>query len=75
MPTDATIKISIDPSLLSHFTENLRRLGNGEAPEQAIARLVASVLDGSSYPLTAKWTGDGEIRIGYRLRSFSQPIF
>lgn len=75
MPTDASIKITIDPSLLNHFAENLQRLGNGETPENAIARLVASVIDGSAYPLTAKWKGDAEIRIGYRLRSFSQPIF
>ena len=75
MPEDKTIEITIDPRLLEHFRENLQRLGNGEAPEHAIARLVASILDGSAYPITGKWRGDSKVRIGYRLRSFSEPIF
>jgi len=75
MPQDATIEITIDPSLLDHFTENLNRLESGEAPENAITDLIATILDGSEFPVTAERTGTRKIRIGYRLRSFSEPFF
>jgi len=75
MPQDAKIEVTIDSSLLDHFTENLKRRNSGISPEEAITGLVTTILDSSAYPLEAKQTGGKEIRIGYHLRSFSQPIF
>ena len=53
MRQDARIEIIIDPSLLNHFAENLRRQKSGRPPEEAIAALVATILDGSAYPVAA----------------------
>ena len=75
MPDDARIEIVIDPSLLDHFRDHLRNRNSSMTPEEAITGLVAMILDGSTYPVEAKKTGDREIRLGYQLRSFSQPIF
>ena len=75
MRQDARIEIIIDASLLNHFAENLRRQKSGRPPEEAIAALVATILDGSAYPVAAQRTGARAVRISYRLRSFSQPIF
>jgi len=75
MPQDAKIEIIIDPSLLDHFSENLSRQNSSRSPEDAIASLVASILDDSVFPITAERAGKREIRISYHLRSFSQPIF
>jgi hypothetical protein len=35
---------------------------------------VTSILDNSGYPISATRTDAGQIRIRYRLRSFSEPI-
>ena len=75
MQEDAKIEITIDRSLLEHFAENLSLQNSGRVPEDAIAGLVATVLNDSSFPIEAKQTGEREIRIAYHLRSFSQPIF
>ena len=75
IPRDAKIVITIAPSLLDHFTENLSRQNPRMPPEEAITRLIAAILDSSAFPVEAKQTGGGEIRIAYHLRSFSQPIF
>jgi len=75
MPQDAKIEITIDPSLLDHFSENLSRQNSNRSPEDAIASLVATILDDSVFPITAERTGKKEIHINYHLRSFSQPIF
>lgn len=69
------IEIEIDPSLLEHFQENLDRKGSSTPPDRAITTLVARILDGSAYPIEATQTGSTAIRIGYHLRSFSEPIF
>lgn len=69
------IEIEIDPSLLEHFEEHLSGRGSTTPPVNAITSLVARILDGSAYPIEAKQTGSTEIRIGYHLRSFSEPIF
>jgi len=75
MPQDTKIEVTLDPSLLDHFTENLGRQNSSILPEDAITRLVATILDSSAFPIEAKQMGEREIRIAYRLRSFSQPIF
>ena len=75
MSQDAKIEITIDPSLLNHFSENLKRLNSRIPTEEAITELVASILDNSALPVSAKQTGCGKVRIAYHLRSFSQPIF
>ena len=75
IPQDAKIEIIIDSSLLDHFTENLRSRNPGMPPEDAITRLVTTILDSSAFPVEAKQTGGSEIRIAYHLRSFAQPIF
>lgn len=75
MPQDAKIELIIDPSLLDHFTENLNRRNSSTSPEEAITSLLATILDGSEFPVSAAKTGEKEIRIVYHLRSFSQPIF
>ena len=75
MPQDAKIEITIDPLLLDHFTENLGRRNSSIKPEDAITRLVTTILDSSAFPIEAKQISKSEIRIAYHLRSFSQPIF
>lgn len=75
MQQDAKIEIIIDPSLLDHFTENLSRQNSSRPPEDAIAALVEIILDGSVFPVAAERTGSREIRLSYRLRSFSEPVF
>ncbi|MCB1758255.1 MAG: hypothetical protein KDI68_00550 [Gammaproteobacteria bacterium] len=75
MLQDAKIEITIDPSLLNHFQENLQRLKCNISPEDSITKLVTGILGRSEYPLEATQTGRRKILIGYRLRSFSQPIF
>ena len=72
---DARIELIIDPSLLDHFTVNLHNQHSRTSPEAAITTLVANILDGSEFPVSAEKTGDKEIRIAYHLRSFSQPFF
>ena len=75
MPKDAGIEITIDPSLLNHFAENLKRQDSSQSPEKEIAGVIATILDDSAFPLEAKRTGGKTIHIGYHLRSFSQPFF
>ena len=75
IPQEAKIEITIDRSLLDHFTENLSGHNPSMPPENAIARLISTILDSSAFPIEAKQTGGSEIRIAYHLRSFSQPIF
>lgn len=75
MPQDAKIEITIDPALLNHFTDHLNRENSGVPPEEVIAGVVATILNSSAYPLEAKRTDGRTIRIGYHLRSFSQPFF
>jgi len=69
MPKDAKIEIIIDSSLLKHFTENLNRLNSGKTPEDVIAGVITTILDGSSFPLKVKRTGEQTIHIGYHFRS------
>lgn len=73
MPTE-TLTLEIDPSLLEHVRERLAQRHRDTAPKELIAALVASILDDSGYPLSATRTDAGQIRIAYRLRSFSEPI-
>ena len=75
MEQTTKIEITIDPSLLNHYIENLRRKKSHIRPEDAITKLVATILNNSQFPVEAKQTGDREVRIGYHLRSFCQPIF
>ena len=75
MAEEAKITITIDRSLLEHFAQNLARRESPQAPESAIALLLARILDGSAYPVGARKTGEREIRVFYRFRSFSQPLF
>ena len=71
-----TLSLEIDPSLLEHVRERLKlRHGQRETqPEEIISALVTTILDNSGYPLSATRTETGQIRIRYRLRSFSEPI-
>ena len=75
IPQETKIEITIAPSLLDHFTENLSRQHPSMPSEEAITRLVTTILDSSAFPIEARQTGGTEIRIAYHLRSFSQPIF
>jgi len=72
-PTE-TLTLEIDPSLLDHLRERLLQRHRDTPPEELAAALVTSILDNSSYPLSATRTEDGPIRLRYRLRSFSEPI-
>jgi len=53
MPQDTKIEVTLDPSLLDHFTENLGRQNSSILPEDAITRLVATILDSSAFPIEA----------------------
>ena len=75
MPNDAEISITIDASLLEHFREKLNERGSVTQPAEAVTSLLVNILGNSVYPVTAKRTGKREISVGYRVRSFSQPIF
>lgn len=75
MEQTAKIEITIAPSLLNHYIENLGGKNSNTRPEDAITQLIATILNNSEFPVEARQTGDREIRIGYHLRSFSQPIF
>ena len=75
MAQDMEIKIVVDSSLLAHFKEGLRYQRSKNLPEDEITKLVALMLNDSSYPIEAHKTGEREIHISYHLRSFSQPIF
>jgi hypothetical protein len=75
MPPDATIRITIDPSLLEHVKEQLATKKYPTPPEEAIASLVSAILDHSLYSTRAQKTGKREVRISYHIRPFSQPIF
>ena len=70
-----TIEITINPSLLNHFTQNLSRQKSRIIPEDAITVLLTTILDNSSYPIKAKRTGKREIEISYHLHTFFEPIF
>lgn len=75
MSQTAEIKIVVDSSLLKYFNEGLRQCHSNNLAEDEITRLVEIILNGSEYPVKAKQTGKGEVRISYHLRSFSEPIF
>ncbi len=75
MSQAAEIKIVVDSSLLEYFNEGLRQCHSDNLAEDEITRLVEIILDRSDYPIRARRTGKGEIRILYHLRSFSDPIF
>lgn len=75
MPQDATIQVTIDPSLLDHVREQLAIKKYPIPPDEAITSLVAIILDHSPYSIRATKTGEREVRISYRIRPFSQPIF
>lgn len=75
MSQNIQIQIVVAPSLFEHFEEGLRHRHSSALPENVIVNLVARILDGSQFPIGAKRTGEQEIQIFYRLRSFSQPIF
>ena len=75
MPKDIRLQITIDPNLLGHFREHLEKRHSKAAPEESIAKLVASILDDSAFPLEAKLSDKRTIHLAYHLRSFSQPIF
>ncbi len=70
-----TIEITINSSLLNHFTQNLSRQKSSIMPEDAITGLITTILNNSSYPIKAKRTGKKEIEITYKIRIFSEPIF
>lgn len=72
---DLTITVTIDRSLRDHVEENLARRDPALGAGDAIAGLLAMILNDSAYPIEARRTGDREIRLAYHLRSFSQPIF
>jgi hypothetical protein len=73
-PPAETLTLEIDPSLLEHVRERLAQRHLDSSPEELMAALVTSILDNSGYPLSATRTEAGQIRIRYRLRSFSEPI-
>lgn len=75
MPDDATIQVTIDPSLLEHVREQMAITKYPIPPDEAITTLVSMILDSSPYPIRAQQAGEREIRIKYHIRSFSQPIF
>ena len=75
MQQDTKIEITIDHSLVEHFEENLARREYKKVPEDAIAGLIATILNESPFPIAAKQIGDRKVRITYHLRSFSRPIF
>jgi len=69
-----TLTIDIDSTLIEHVRTRLERTHRKVEPEALIAALVTSILDNSIYPISANRTESGTIRIGYRLRSFCEPI-
>ena len=73
-PSTETLSLEIDPSLLEPMRERLVQRHRDTPPEELVAALVTTILDNSSYPLSATRTDDGPIRIRYRLRSFSEPL-
>ncbi|WP_462320054.1 hypothetical protein [Halochromatium sp.] len=71
-----TLTLEIDPSLLEHVRKRLaqRRVQPDTQPEEIVSALVTTILDNSGYPIHASRTDTGQIRIRYRMRSFSEPI-
>jgi hypothetical protein len=74
--TGETLTLEIDPSLLEHVRDRLKvkRVHRDTQPHELIAALVTTILDNSGYPISATRTDSGDIRIRYRMRSFSEPI-
>ncbi len=69
------IRVVVEPSLVRHFQEGLESTKTPGDPDAHIVNLIASILNGSSYPVASRITGHSEISISYHLRSFSNPIF
>ena len=70
-----TIAITINPSLLDHFRQNLSRKKARIMPEDAITAFITTILNNSNYPIKAKRTGKREIEISYHIHTFFEPIF
>ncbi len=73
-PPTETLMLEIDSSLLEPVRERLAQRHRHTPPEELVAALVTAILDNSGYPISATRTDAGQIRIRYRLRSFSEPI-
>lgn len=71
----AEIKIVVDSSLLDYFNNGLQQIHSNSTAEHEITRLFEIILNSSEYPVSAKLTGENEIKVSYHLRSFSEPIF
>ena len=69
------IRLVVENSLLTHIQEEIDRLHLKCDAEAALRHYLKEILRNSSYPIAADTGAGGEIRLRYRLRSFSEPFF
>ena len=75
MTESIDIKIVIDPSLVDYFQDEMARKHIEYSTTEELTRFLTTVLNDSLYPISSRKVGDCEIHLGYRAKSFADPIF
>lgn len=75
MSEQIELKIIIDPSLVQYFEEGMRKRHIECSTAEEMAEFLATILNDTLYPIVSRKAGEDEIHLGYRPRSFADPIF
>ena len=69
------IRLVIESSLVKFFEEGMSKRHIDVSTAEEITGFLKMVLNDSMYPIASSQTGDQEISINYRPKSFADPIF
>lgn len=69
------LKIVIDPALVTYFEEGMKKDHIECSTAEELTEFLAVILNDTLYPITSRKTGEGEIHLSYRPKSFADPIF
>ena len=75
MSENIEIRLVIKPSLVKFFEEGMSKRHIDFSTAEEITSFLEMVLNDSMYPIASSQTGDQEISLNYRTKSFADPIF
>lgn len=75
MSKNIEIKIVIEPALAKYFEDGINKRAIDVGVTEEITEFLAMVLNDSIYPIASIQTGQQEIHLNYRPKSFADPIF